>query len=172
MGPLLSVASNRYLYRKNMKETKAVPIDAALETDHSSRESLPLYLSPVAAGFPSPAEDYLDRKLDLHEHLVRNHAATFFLRVSGDSMIQAGILDGDLLVVDRSITPGNGSVVIAAVEGELTVKYLTQKDGRVLLVPANDEYPALDISEQEDAVIWGVVTYAIHKINGRALGAR
>ena len=151
---------------------KAVPIDAALRPDNSSRESLPLYLSPVAAGFPSPAEDYLDRKLDLHEHLVRNHAATFFLRASGESMNKAGIQDGDLLVVDRSITPGNGSVVIAAVEGELTVKYLVKKNGKVLLVPANDEYPDLDITEQEDAVIWGVVTYAIHRINAGALGAR
>jgi len=152
-----------------MKETKAIPVDAAMPQDNSPREALPLYLSPVVAGFPSPAEDYLDRKLDLHEHLVRNHAATFFLRASGDSMIRAGIHDGDLLVVDRSITPGNGSVVIAAVEGELTVKYLAKKNGRVLLVPANDEYPELDITEQEDAVIWGVVTYAIHKINAKAM---
>ena len=80
-------------------------------------------------------------------------------------MIKAGILDGDLLVVDRSLTPGNGSVVIAAVEGELTVKYLAIKNGRVLLIPANDEYPELDITDQEDTVIWGVVTYAIHKLN-------
>jgi DNA polymerase V len=157
----------------DMKETKVFPIDAAmLLEDGSSREALPLYLSPVAAGFPSPAEDYLDRKLDLHDHLVRNHAATFFLRASGDSMIRAGILDGDLLVVDRSLAAGNGSVVIAAVEGELTVKYLANKNGRVLLVPANEEYPELDITDQEDAMIWGVVTYAIHKLNGSPLGAR
>ena len=155
-----------------MKSTQAIPVDAAVQPDEASRESLPLYLSPVAAGFPSPAEDSLDRKLDLHEHLVRNHASTFFLRASGDSMIRAGILDGDLLVVDRSLTPGNGSVVIAAVEGELTVKYLAKKNGRVLLVPANDEYPDRDITEQEDAVIWGVVTYAIHKLNADAMGAR
>ncbi|MDR2696169.1 MAG: translesion error-prone DNA polymerase V autoproteolytic subunit [Deltaproteobacteria bacterium] len=152
-----------------MKETKAVPVDAAMLPGDASGESLPLYLSPVAAGFPSPAEDYLDRKLDLHAHLVRNHAATFFLRASGDSMIKAGILDGDLLVADRSLTPGNGSVVIAAVAGELTVKYLEKRRGRVLLVPANEEYPEIDISENEDTVIWGVVTYAIHKLNAEAM---
>jgi len=157
---------------KNMKGTKAIPVDAAMQPDGTSREALPLYLSPVVAGFPSPAEDYLDRKLDLHEHLVKNHAATFFLRACGDSMIKAGILDGDLLVVDRSLTPGNGSVVIAAVEGELTVKYLALKNGRAFLVPANDEYPDIDITEHEDAVLWGVVTYAIHKLNADALGAR
>ena len=155
-----------------MKATKAISVDVPMMPDEAARESLPLYLSPVAAGFPSPAEDYLDRNLDLHTHLVRNNAATFFLRVSGDSMIKAGILDGDLLVVDRSLTPGNGNVVIAAVEGELTVKYLATKNGKLFLVPANDEYPELDITEQEDAVLWGVVTYAIHKLNADALGAR
>jgi len=156
-----------------MKKTIAAPIAAAMiPEDGAKRDGLPLYLSPVVAGFPSPAEDYLDRRLDLHEHLVRNHAATFFLRASGDSMIKAGILDGDLLVVDRSLTPGNGSVVIAALEGELTVKYLAKMGGRVLLVPANDEYSEIDITENEDTVIWGVVTYAIHKLNAHALGAR
>jgi len=158
--------------KESMKETKAIPINAAIQPGDTPREALPLYLSPVVAGFPSPAEDYLDRKLDLHEHLVKNHAATFFLRACGDSMIKAGIMDGDLLVVDRSLKPGNGSVVIAAVAGELTVKYLAIKNDRVLLVPANDQYPELDISKQEDTVIWGVVTYAIHKLKPDALGAR
>lgn len=152
-----------------MKEKKAISIDAAIQPDGAPRESLPLYLSPVVAGFPSPAEDYLDRKLDLHEYLVRNHAATFFVRAAGDSMIRAGIHDGDLLVVDRSIPPGNGSVVIAAVEGELTVKYLAKMNGKLLLIPANDDYPELDITEQEDALIWGVVTYTIHKLDAKAM---
>jgi DNA polymerase V len=152
-----------------LKKTRAIPISAALVSDETSRERLPLYLSSVPAGFPSPAEDYLDRKLDLHEHLVKNHTATFFLRASGDSMVKAGILDGDLLIVDRSLTPGNGHVVIAAVEGELTVKYLTIKNGKVLLSPTNDDYPEQDITEQESTVIWGVVTYAIHKLSANAL---
>ena len=157
-----------------MKKTKvASVVDAAIVPEGSAtREALPLFLSPVVAGFPSPAEDYLDRKLDLHEHLVRNSAATFFVRAAGDSMMQAGIHDGDLLVVDRSLTPGNGSVVIAAVAGELTVKYLARKNGRVLLVPAHEEYSEIDITENEDTMIWGVVTYAIHKLNADALGAR
>jgi len=158
---------------KDMKKTKVASVDATMIPEGGSpRDTLPLFLSPVVAGFPSPADDYLDRKLDLHEHLIRNHAATFFVRAAGDSMIRAGIHNGDLLIVDRSLTPGPGAVVIAAVEGELTVKYLARKQGRVLLVPANEAYPALDITEQEDAVIWGVVTYAIHKLNADALGAR
>jgi DNA polymerase V len=155
-----------------MKKTRVVPLTAASSTDAAAKNPLPLYLSPAAAGFPSPAEDYLDRTLDLHEHLVRNSAATFFVRACGDSMIRAGIHDGDLLVVDRSLSPRHGSVVIAAVEGELTVKYLVRRNGRVLLAPANEEYPEFDVTDQEDIMLWGVVTYAIHKVNADALGAR
>src|SRR5210317_1673830 len=84
----------------------------------------PLFLSGVSAGFPSPADDYLDRKLDLNEYLVRNQAATFFVRVAGDSMVGAGINDNDILVVDRALEPGSGSIVIAVVNGDLTVKRL------------------------------------------------
>ncbi|MDR1776974.1 MAG: translesion error-prone DNA polymerase V autoproteolytic subunit [Desulfovibrio sp.] len=155
-----------------MSGTKAYPVSGAERLDPDAARGEPLYLSPVTAGFPSPAEDYVDRRLDLHEYLVKNPAATFFLWASGDSMIGADIRDGDLLVVDRSVEPAHGSVVIAAVEGELTVKYLARKDGRILLVPANEEYPELDITEQEDAVVWGVVLYAIHKVTPGALGAR
>ena len=96
----------------------------------AEREGLPLYLSPVEAGFPSPADDFLDRRLDLHKFLVRNESATFFLRAHGESMINAGIHDGDLLVVDRSESAGHNRIVIAAVDGELTVKRLdADRDG-------------------------------------------
>jgi DNA polymerase V len=166
----LLVQKHSILYQLEMNKIKALPVVAAMIPEAgATREALPLYLSPVVAGFPSPAEDYLDRKLDLHEYLVRNNAATYFVRAAGDSMIRAGIHDGDLLVVDRSLTPGSGSVVIAAVDGELTVKYLTRKGGRVLLVPANEEYLEIDVTEHENTVIWGVVTYAIHKLNPHAM---
>ena len=130
----------------------------------AGREGLPLYLSPVTAGFPSPAEDYVDRKLDLHEYLVHNRAATFFLRAQGDSMLGAGIHDGDLLIVDRSIEAGHDRVVIAALDGELTVKRLVRRRGRVLLAPENPDYPEFDITEREYVHIWGVVTYVVHKL--------
>lgn len=129
-----------------------------------AREGLPLYLTPVEAGFPSPAEDYVDRKLDLHEHMVRNEAATFFLRAHGDSMLGAGIYDGDLLVVDRSLDAGHNRVVIAALDGELTVKRLVRRQDRVFLMPENPDYAPLDITEREHVHIWGVVTYAVHKL--------
>ena len=130
----------------------------------SDRQGLPLYLTPVAAGFPSPAEDYLDRRLDLHSHLVRNEAATFFLRAHGESMINAGIHDGDLLVVDRAEAAAHNRVVIAALDGELTVKRLVRRGDRVLLAPENPEYPEIDITEHEYVHVWGVVTYVIHKL--------
>lgn len=126
-------------------------------------EGLPLYLSPIRAGFPSPAEDYVERPLDLHEHLVKDKAATFFLRADGDSMRDAGILDGDLLVVDRAQEAAHGSIVIAALDGEFTVKRLLRRDGRVILAPANPDYPEIDITDREYVHLWGVVTYAIHK---------
>ncbi|AMD90246.1 LexA family transcriptional regulator [Desulfovibrio fairfieldensis] len=128
------------------------------------REGLPLYLSPVEAGFPSPAEDDLDSRLDLHEYLVRNEAATFFLRAHGDSMLGAGIHDGDLLIVDRSVEAGHRRVVIAALDGELTVKRLLRRAGRVLLAPENPCFSPIDITEREYVHIWGVVTHVIHKL--------
>ena len=132
--------------------------------DDPFRPGLPLYLSPVQAGFPSPAEEHMERPLDLHEHLVRHKSATFFLRASGQSMVNAGIFDGDLLVVDRAIAAAHNKVVIAALDGELTVKRLVRRNGRVLLVPENPDYPEIDITEHEYVHIWGVVTYVIHKL--------
>ena len=136
---------------------QAAPVD-------NEREGLPLYLTPIEAGFPSPADDYLDRRLDLHRHIVRNEAATFFLRAHGLSMINAGIHDGDLLVVDRSLEAEHNRIVIAALDGELTVKRLVRRQGRVLLVPENPDFPEFDISQREHVHIWGVVTHVIHKL--------
>ena len=124
---------------------------------------LPLYLAPVSAGFPSPAEDYLDRALDLNELLISNPAATFYVRASGDSMRDAGIQTGDLLIVDRAIEPRPGKIVIAAVDGELTVKRLRTKDGRLYLAPENPAYPNIEVSPEASFEIWGVVTCVIHR---------
>ena len=128
------------------------------------RNCRPLFLNPVAAGFPSPADDYIERRLDLNEYLVRNPPATFFVRAQGDSMLGAGIHDGDILVVDRSIPPVHNRVVIAAVHGELTVKRLWMRDGMTVLRPENPAYPPLDMTGVEQFEVWGVVTSVIHSL--------
>lgn len=128
-----------------------------------ARLAPPLYLSPVAAGFPSPAGDYIEKRLDLNEHLIRNPAATFFVRADGDSMRDAGIASGDILVVDRALEPRSGNIVVAALDGELTVKRLRREAGRLYLAPENPDYPPLEIPPEASLYVWGVVTYVIHK---------
>jgi len=141
---------------------------STIKTIYASRSDIalqrPLFLSGVSAGFPSPADDYLDRKLDLNEHLVKNPASTFFVRVAGDSMINAGINDNDILVVDRSLEPANRSIVIAVVNSELTVKRLVRTQGSWRLVAENPDYPDLEINEETPLEIWGVATFAIHSL--------
>jgi DNA polymerase V len=124
----------------------------------------PLYATRVAAGFPSPADDHIEVKLDLNQHLVKHPASTFFVRVEGESMIGAGIYPNDILVVDRSLKPGNGKVVIAVVNGELTVKRLKVGKGSLTLLAENVKYPSIQITEEMNFSIWGVVTNVIHSL--------
>lgn len=135
-------------------------------TEQPSKWALVLYASRVPAGFPSPADDHVDRKLDLNEHLIRRPAATFFVEAEGASMSGAGIGDGDLLVVDRSLAPGAGDVVIAVVNGELTVKRLKKLGGDWILAAANPEFPDIPLGEA-GCDIWGVVTHSIRRHAGR-----
>lgn len=121
------------------------------------------YSSMVSAGFPSPAEDDLEN-LDLNELLIKHPSATFFLKVSGSSMIKAGIHHNDILIVDRSLEPTNGKIVIASVNGELTVKRLRIEGKKIKLIGENDNYSPIDISEEFDFRIWGVVTNVIHQL--------
>jgi DNA polymerase V len=123
-----------------------------------------LFLVPVSAGFPSPADDYLEGKLDLNEHLIRHEASTFFVKVKGDSMIGAGIHSGDLLIVDRALEPADKSVVIAVVNGELTVKRISKQDGKLSLVPDNGNYRPIPITGCTNFEVWGVVTHVIHAV--------
>lgn len=131
------------------------------------KQTCPLYASSVKAGFPSPAEDYAEQHLDLNTHFIARPAATFFLRVSGDSMINVGIFNGDMLIVDRSLTPANGKIVIAAVNGELTVKRLSKTNAGIFLVAENDRYPPIELTESDHIQIWGVVVYTIHALETR-----
>ena len=125
---------------------------------------LPLFAWPVQAGFPSPADDYMEGHLDLNSHVIGNRAATFFVKAAGVSMTGAGIHPGDILVVDRSLEAVDGKVVVAAVDGEFTLKRLCRRDGAAWLVPENDAFEPIRLDEGSDLVIWGVVTFVVHRV--------
>jgi DNA polymerase V len=133
-------------------------------SDTFSVLKIPFFVSKVPAGFPSPADDYLEKKLDLNQHLILHPAATYFVKVTGDSMIEAGIHSGDLLIVDRALEAKDKNVVVAVVNGELTVKRFRRVKGKISLVPENPKYATLEVSEDNNFEIWGVVTYVIHAL--------
>jgi DNA polymerase V len=124
----------------------------------------PLYMALVEAGFPSPADDWIEAPLDLNRFLVKKPTATFYVRVKGSSMILAGIHEGDILIVDRSISPVHGHIVIAVVDGELTVKRLCKEGSQVRLLPENPEYRPIILDPEMGFRIWGVVTTCIHRV--------
>ena len=125
--------------------------------------TVPYYLHKAGAGFPSPATDYIEEDIDLNVHLIKNVPATFVIRVQGKSMIDVGIYDGDILVVDKSLKPKNFSIVIANVHDELVVKTFVQENGRQFLTSGSKRIEdKILINEEEDIFIWGVVTYVIH----------
>jgi len=126
--------------------------------------TIPLFASTVPAGFPSPAEDYLDTCLDLNDLVVKHPAATFFVRAKGHSMIDAGIDSGDVLVVDRALEPGETSIVVAILNGDFTVKRISHCDDGFYLLPANCNLDPIQITEDMDFQIWGVVTHVIHRL--------
>lgn len=136
-------------------ETKVENISQASVSDTNEK---PLYSSQPSAGFPAPGDDLVEKPLDLNDLLVENETATFFVRVSGDSMEGARIFDGDILVVDRSIQPGHGSIVVAAVYGEMVVKRLNKTLTSLTLISENEGYEPISINDSEDCFIWGVVT--------------
>lgn len=151
------------------EKTKAIRvpesmIDAVKGFVVSAGYKIPIYATKVAAGFPSPADDYIEGCLDLNEHLINHPAATFFVRVSGLSMLDAGIHPDDILIVDKSIEPIHGKIVIAAIDGELTVKRLYNKGGIIRLMPENKSFVPIELEGESDLVIWGVVTNVIHPV--------
>lgn len=120
-------------------------------------------LQYVPAGFPSPAEDYAEKPLDLNELLIKHPTATFFIRVRGDAMIQAGIFNNDILVVDRSLSPYHRAIVVAVFEGEFIVKRLLIENKTIILASENPAYPLVKVKANAEFQVWGVVTYVIHK---------
>lgn len=126
---------------------------------------IPLLSDCISAGFPSPADDYTEENIDLNEHLINNPFSTFFLRVKGESMIDAGIQDKDLIIVDKSLSAKPGNIVIAMVNGEFTVKRLKKNNDKFYLKSENCNYPDLNFNNDMDVQIWGVVIYSIHRLN-------
>jgi len=137
------------------------PVKAFIDTQGYQ---IPLFSNHVQAGFPSPADDHIDQKLNVHALLVKHPAATFFVKVTGDSMIDAHIFEGDLLVVDRSLTPKPGNIVIAALNGELTVKRFIKKKESFFLKPENPTYDLIELNGEIESIIWGVVTSIIRQL--------
>lgn len=139
-------------------------IQQILQSAKNVSYRLPFYETTVAAGFPSPAEGEFAGELDLNELLIKHPIATFFVRVSGSSMIKAGIHHNDILIVDRSLEPANGKIVIASINGEFTVKRLHIEGKNIKLLAENDDYPPILIAEGMELQMWGVVTNVIHPV--------
>tara|TARA_B100000925_G_C21851225_1_gene405860 strand:+ start:99 stop:548 length:450 start_codon:yes stop_codon:yes gene_type:complete len=125
---------------------------------------VPFYQSNVPAGFPSPAENFMDLDLSLQDYLVQNPSATFCVRVTGDSMKNAGISSGDVMIVDRALEPKNNTIVLAVLDGEFTVKRIQKKANELFLKPENKDFKAIQITEEMNFQVWGVVTHIIHKV--------
>lgn len=141
-----------------------IKIEGIYRPDLSTSYKQPYFEAQVPAGFPSPAADYEEGRLDLNKHLIRNPAATFFVRVSGDSMLGAGIHPGDLLVVDRSLEPKDKNVVIAVLDGELTVKRIRIRRHKITLEAENKKFASREITADNQFEVWGVVTNVIHTL--------
>jgi len=138
--------------------------------EEASFDDVPLYGDSVPAGFPSPADDYLDMDLNLHDYLVQHPSATFCVRAVGDSMVDAGIQSSDVMVIDRALTPKNNDIILAVVNGEFTVKRIKKSEDELYLMPANENYKPMKITEEMNFQVWGVVTFIIHKANASTSG--
>tara|TARA_B100001769_G_C22039487_1_gene558650 strand:+ start:105 stop:536 length:432 start_codon:yes stop_codon:yes gene_type:complete len=118
----------------------------------------------ISAGFPSPADDFKESRISLDKELVKNKESTFYARVSGDSMFGAGIDDGDLLVIDKSISPENGKIAVCFIDGEFTVKKIKKEEDKLFLMPQNKKYKPIELGEENELIIWGIVEYVIKKV--------
>ena len=132
--------------------------------DQNQQKSLHLAQEKISAGFPSPADDFKELRISIDQEVVRNEEATFYARVSGESMQGAGLDDGDLLVIDRSIEPKNGKIAVCCIDGEFTVKRLKVVEDGVFLIPENPKYQSIKVTEENEHIIWGIVTYVVKKV--------
>ena len=143
----------RRLYKSNLLEFFTASTDVSIER--------PLFDGGVSAGFPSPAQDFSEHSIDLNLALLKNPASTFFTRVSGDSMKDIGIHDGDLLVIDKSLNPENNKIAVCFIDGEFTLKKIKLEKDSCWLIPANENYSPIKVTEENDFIVWGIVTFVI-----------
>lgn len=134
------------------------------ELDEAESLDIPISSNSVSAGFPSPAEDFKEKRISLDNTLIKNKEATFYARVSGKSMIGAGLDDGDLLVIDRSLEPENRKIAVCFIDGEFTVKRLKIEKDKITLMPENKSYKPIKVTEENNLLIWGIVTYVIKEV--------
>ena len=132
-------------------------------TPHSHHDKIPM-VEGIHAGFPSPAEDYTEPVLDLNRYVIKNPASTFYARISGDSMVGVGIQDGDIVVIDKSLEPDNEQIAVCFIDGEFTLKRIHTENGRLFLMPHNPNFPSIEITEENNFQVWGIVTYIIKKM--------
>ncbi len=145
------------LFSKNSSPCKIIIYRA----ESTKRLLLPLVSTKISAGFPSPADDFLDTGIDLNKELIKHKSSTFFARVKGDSMIKAGINDGDLLVIDKSLEPTNNKIAVCFIDGEFTVKRIKIDKNIVWLIPENNHYSPIKVTQENDFIVWGIVTNVI-----------
>ena len=149
-----------------MTDLKKLADSSVLEfysANTNSSMELPLVDGGIAAGFPSPAQDYIDLRIDLNKELIDNPSSTFYARVKGTSMIDAGISDGDILVIDKSLEPHDGDTAVCFIDGEFTLKFIKIEPDAVFLVPENPKFSPIKVTEDNNFCIWGIVTYSIKK---------
>lgn len=150
-------------YKMKLSRIKKHKFIDFYSADLSSELDLPV-AQDISAGFPSPAEDYMDISLDLNKELIHNPNATFYGRVKGNSMENVGILDGDVLVIDRSLDPTNDTIAVCFIDGDFTVKRVHVENNTCFLIPENDAYDPIPVGEDNNFIIWGIVTYVIKKM--------
>jgi DNA polymerase V len=146
-----------------LKHLKSAANIDFFSADLSGAESLPM-VEGISAGFPSPAEEYTELSIDLNKELIRHPSSTFYGRVRGNSMIDAGINDGDILIIDKSLEPRNGQKAVCFINGEFTIKTLKIENKKLWMVPANVSFKPIEVTPDNEFIVWGIVTYVIHKV--------
>lgn len=146
------------------KTDNKLTINAIYAFEQNKKILIPILESTIAAGFPSSAENFIDKVLDLNELLIKHPTATFFVRVKGDSMIKAGIHSNDILIVDRALQVANNKIVVARLNNEFTVKRVKIDNGKLFLMPDNDTYKPIEVTTEMDFEVWGVVVFVIHQV--------